>query len=60
MGAQEIRVARAALAATIANEVRLNGGRPVDDDNPYVALARKRVADAIAEDDAANDLWNNA
>lgn len=60
MGAQEIRVARAALAATIANEVRLNGGNPVGDDNPNVMAAQQRVDDAVAEVDRANDPWNNA
>lgn len=60
MGAQEIRVARAALAATIANEVRLNGGRAVDDDNPHYVAAKKRLDDAVAEVDRSNDPWNNA
>lgn len=60
MGAQEIRVARAVLAATIANEVRLNGGRPVSDDNPHVKAAKQRVDDAVAEVDRSNDPWNHA
>lgn len=60
MGAQEIRVARAVLAATIANEVRLNVGHPVGDDNPHYAAAKKRLDDAIAEVDRSNDPWNNA
>ncbi|MEU6781515.1 hypothetical protein ABZ912_20105 [Nonomuraea angiospora] len=60
MGAQEIRVARAVLAATIANEVRLNGGKPVSEDNPHVKAAKKAVDDAVAEVDRANDPWNNA
>ena len=59
MGAQEIRVARAQLAATIANEVRLNGGNPVSDDNPHYLLAKKRVEEAEAEVDRSNDPWNN-
>jgi hypothetical protein len=58
--AQEIRVARAALAATIANEVRLNGGKPVSDDNPHVKAAQKRVDELVEEADKVNDPWNNA
>src|SRR5690606_23532062 len=43
VGAKELKAAKAQLAATIANEVRLSGGRPVDD-NPHVRAARRRVA----------------
>lgn len=43
MGAKELKAAKAQLAATIANEVRLSGGQPVDD-NPHVRAARRRVA----------------
>ncbi|MGW4801505.1 hypothetical protein ACWEPC_54725 [Nonomuraea sp. NPDC004297] len=60
MGVKEVAAACAALAATIANEVRLNGGRPVAEDNPYVKAAQQRVDDALAEADRANDPWNNA
>ena len=59
MGAQKIRVARAQLAATIANEVRLNGGNPVGDDNPHYLAAKRRVEEAEAEEARANDPWNN-
>jgi hypothetical protein len=59
MGAQAVKVARAALAATIANETTLNGGKPVSEDNPHIKAAKQRVDDAIAEVDRANDPWNN-
>ena len=60
MGAEEIKVARARLAATIANEVTVNGGRPIGEDNPHYQAAAKAVDDAVAEVDRANDPWNNA
>jgi hypothetical protein len=59
VGAKEIKAARAALAATIANEVMANGGRPVSEDNPHYVAAKKRLDDAIAEADRAIDPWNN-
>lgn len=58
MTSEDIHRARAALAATIALEVALSGGQPVDG-NPYVAAAQKRVDDAVAEADRINDPWNN-
>ena len=60
MGAKEVQAARARLAATLANEVTQNGGRPVSEDNPHVKAARQRVDDAVEEVDRANDPWNNA
>lgn len=60
MGTQEIRVARAALAATIANEVRRNGGQPVSEDNPHYRAAKQLVDELVEESDKANDPWNNA
>ena len=60
MGAKEVQAARARLAATLANEVTQNGGRPVGEDNPAYRAARKAVDDAVEEVDRANDPWNNA
>ena len=60
MGAREVAAARAALAATIANEIRRNGGKPVSEDNPAYLAAKKRVDDAVEEVDRSNDPWNNA
>jgi hypothetical protein len=60
VGAKEIKTARAALAATIANEVRANGGMPVGEDNPHYREAKQRVDDAVEAADRANDPWNNA
>lgn len=58
MGAKEISTARAALAATIANEARLNGG-VVAPDNPYVQKAKQRVAAAEEEAERANRWWED-
>ena len=51
MGAKEIDAARARLAATLANEVTQNGGRPVGEDNPHYQAAKKELDDAIEEAD---------
>ncbi len=60
MGAKEVRAARAALAATIANEVTQNGGKPVGADNPHYSAAKKRVDDALEEMDRPFRWWEDA
>lgn len=60
MGTKEVKAARAALAATIANEVAQNGGRPVGKDNPRVKDAQDRVDAAVEEVDKSFRWWEDA
>ncbi|MET8985799.1 hypothetical protein ABZW49_10160 [Nonomuraea wenchangensis] len=58
--ASKLAAARARLAATIANEVRANGGMPPSDDNPHILAAKKEVDELVEEADRLLDPWNNA
>jgi hypothetical protein len=58
VGAKEIQAARCRLVATIANEIRANGSKPIGEDNAAYQAAKKAVDDLEKEADEASRLWD--